>query len=285
MTDPTITLTARDIARYHVEGFISLPAITTPAEIARIRTIYDDLFTRRAGHEQGNHFDLFGDESTTRDPREQVPQILGPEKHAPELKDTLVWSNVRAIAEQLFGGPCDGLGTHAILKPPGCPKPTPWHQDESYWGRNVDYNSFSLWLPLQDVDQTTGCMHFVARSHWGEILPHRPGAGNARVHGLELAIDPPAASEIVAVPLAAGGCTIHHQRTLHYTTANNGSEPRRAWIFVAGAGGRVRHAPKVLPWQDEQKTLRAERKKAWDEQQAKAAAASPAPAQVATAAG
>ncbi len=268
MNQPSaLVLSPRDIARYHVEGFISLPAITTPDEVARLRTIYDGLFARRAGHEKGNHFDLLGDESTTRDPREQVPQILGPENHAPELKQSQAWANVVAIAEQLFGGPPDHLGTHAIMKPPGCPKPTPWHQDEAYWARHQDQCSFSLWLPLQDVDQTSGCMHFVARSHWGEILPHRPGAGNAKVHGLELACALPEPESITAVPLRAGGCTIHHQRTLHFTTANQGAVPRRAWIFVASMIGRPRLNPKVLPWLDEQKTLRADRRKAWEESQ------------------
>ena len=50
-------------------------------------------------------------------------------------------------------------------KPPGKSVPTEWHQDEGYWGRNLADRGITGWIPLQDVDATNGCMHFIDEGH------------------------------------------------------------------------------------------------------------------------
>jgi phytanoyl-CoA hydroxylase len=45
-----------------------------------------------------------------------------------------------------------------LAKPPGRSVPTYWHQDEAYWGRNLDDRGITCWIPLQDVDVTNGCI-------------------------------------------------------------------------------------------------------------------------------
>ena len=44
-------------------------------------------------------------------------------------------------------------------KPPHNDAPTYWHQDEGYWGRNLDDKGITCWIPLQDVDDdaTAAC--------------------------------------------------------------------------------------------------------------------------------
>ena len=52
-----------------------------------------------------------------------------------------------------------------LAKPPENSVPTYWHQDEGYWGRNLDDKGITCWIPLQDVDATNGCMHFIDGGH------------------------------------------------------------------------------------------------------------------------
>ena len=65
-----------------------------------------------------------------------------------------------------------------LAKPPGRSVPTAWHQDEGYWGRNLDNRGVTAWIPLQDVDPTNGCMHFIDRPPTGRSASS-PGRGHA----------------------------------------------------------------------------------------------------------
>jgi ectoine hydroxylase-related dioxygenase (phytanoyl-CoA dioxygenase family) len=60
-----------------------------------------------------------------------------------------------------------------LAKPPREGAQTCWHQDEAYWGRNLDERGVTCWIPLQDVDERNGCMHFIDGGHRDGILPHR----------------------------------------------------------------------------------------------------------------
>src|SRR3974390_1280040 len=59
-----------------------------------------------------------------------------------------------------------------LAKPPGKSVPTYWHQDEAYWGRNLDDKGVTGWIPLQDVDERNGCMQFIDAGHLDGVLPH-----------------------------------------------------------------------------------------------------------------
>jgi ectoine hydroxylase-related dioxygenase (phytanoyl-CoA dioxygenase family) len=253
---PTNRLTDDQIRSFHENGFLSIDCITTQDEIKRLIGIYDDLFIRRVGREEGNQFDLGGSDEEGK--AAALPQILGPSKYAPALKDTLYQANALAIARQLLGEDAVYNGDHAIMKPPHSPAPTPWHQDEAYWDPMKEYNSLSVWMPLQDVDTQSGCMEFVPGSQKQEILPHRSIGGDARVHGLELDADVDL-SRAVACPLPAGGATFHLSRTLHFTSPNNSDNPRRAYILIFGTPAKPRATPRRFRWNEVKHTARDER--------------------------
>jgi hypothetical protein len=240
-------ITAADLDRFRRTGWWHRPEGIAPAdELPRLAAIYDRLFATASGRAEGRHFALFGDEAQAGQPL--VPQILGPELDAPELTRTDTWANAIVVLTALLGAPPDQMTSHAICKPPRCPLATPWHQDEAYWNPKAYHHSLSVWIPLQPVDTRTGCMHFIPGSHLGDILPHRPPGDDDRAQGLELEPGPWDLSNQVAVPLAAGGCTAHGGRMLHYTTPNQADVPRRAWIITGGLDLPQRRIPAVHPW-------------------------------------
>ena len=259
---PTVTLTPEEIAAFKNEGYLALNSVTTQDEVRFIRDIYDRLFASKAGRETGAQFDLAG---TDEDDKEAVmPQILGPANYAPELYETLLLANVRAICKQLFGPEADANFGHAIFKPPRISPPTPWHQDASYWGPQYDYpNSVSVWVPLQPATIENGCMWFVPRSHEAEdIFAHRSVNDDPRIHALEL--QPKELKHVVnpvACPLPPGGATLHGGYMLHYTGPNVSDMPRRAIILGGGLPSVKRATPRDMPWQAEKRTLRNERAK------------------------
>lgn len=251
---PTHILTPEQIAFYHEHGYLAIDAIMPPEEIAVVKAIYDRLFTPEAGSDS-DLYDLNGARETGK--KISIPQILNPAKYAPELLDTQVVANVKAIMKQLHGPETKMMGDHAINKPPHNAAATPWHQDEAYWNPAKEYSSLSIWIPLQPATKHNGCMHFVPGSHRIEIVPHRPIGDNPLTPGLE--VEPGAFdfSSAVACELPAGGATIHHGRTLHYTPPNNSDDYRRAYIAMGSAYEKDIATPRRFVWQERQRAAKA----------------------------
>ena len=223
--------TREEIAFFRANGFVAIPrCLTSPAELAQMQAAYDDVFGNHIGAEDGNYYDLGGPSVEGDSGSEPVlPQALHPEQYNPALRGAQLVANCSRLTELLMGEGCGfGATGHAILKPPRVGAETPWHQDEAYWTPEMEYNACSIWVPLQDVDAASGCLHFIPRSHQLEVLKHRHIGGDPRVHGLE--IDQPFdLSTAVACPLPAGGCTVHMHRTMHYSAANKTDVVRRAY--------------------------------------------------------
>lgn len=127
-----------------------------------------------------------------------------------------------------------------LAKPPEKSVPTYWHQDEGYWGRNLNDKGITCWIPLHDVDASNGCMHFIDRGHKLGILPHR------RVEGMksDLLTCNVDETSLVIAPIKRGSVTFHHSKTPHMTTANQTSRYRKAvsnHLQAVGAGGEGDH--------------------------------------------
>jgi ectoine hydroxylase-related dioxygenase (phytanoyl-CoA dioxygenase family) len=229
-TEPTIALEAAAVAAFHERGFITVPQISTPAELALLRRTFERLFAQRAGWREGAQFDLLGHNHDEADGL--LPTILDPTNYAAELRRLRCRANAAAIAQQLLGPAATASFEHAILKPRRHGGATPWHQDEAYRADpDFEYEQVSIWMSLHDASTENGCMVYLPGSHRFEVLPHRSPNGDRGVHAIECAgqFDVAAA---VACPLPAGGAAVHHGRTLHYAGPNHSDGSRCAYIFA-----------------------------------------------------
>jgi hypothetical protein len=251
-------LTDDQIAFYRREGYLTLPAITTPEEIGWMIGVYDRLFAERAGRENGDQYDLGGTDEEGKPAL--LPQIAEPSRYAPELKESLFHRNTLEVAKQLLGAEVHRYAEHMIYKPPLVGAPTPWHQDEAYSMGDYEYRSLQFWMPLQPATLENGCMLFIPRSHLREVQPHHSIGHDPRVHGLE--VDYVDASNAVACPLEAGGCTIHHVRMFHYAGPNRTTMPRRAYILGYAMPLKKRAVPNDHYWNRNKQTARDQRAKA-----------------------
>ena len=251
-------LSSEQVAFYHDNGYLALDSIMDEREVAWLRGIYDRLFDARAGREEGNQFDLAGPDEEGAQAR--LPQILGPSNYAPEMRQGEYLKTALVIAQDLIGPAATYGGDHAIFKPARIGAETPWHQDEAYWDPALDYNSMSIWIPLQPATVENGCMWFVPGSQKLDVLPHHSINHDPRIHGLE--VEGADVSRAVACPLPPGGATIHHNRTLHYTGPNLSEMPRRAIILGFGLPTVPRVDGRRFPWNEAKQTPREERARA-----------------------
>jgi Phytanoyl-CoA dioxygenase (PhyH) len=230
-------------ARFARDGFAAIDALTTPEDIALIRSYLEPLFER---------FDSLGDRAVDlAGPRVAGIAAKSPEVNEavilePRLRKTATYLRCRDIARHLLRAPVGYQFDHAIFKPPHNKAATAWHQDEAYNHEPIPLKSIHFWIPLQPVTAENGCMWFVPGSHRGPCLDHT--VISPRATGGTLAANSPNTDGAVACPLPLGGATIHHPLTLHYTGPNESGGHRRAWILHFGAYGKFRHRlhPKAI---------------------------------------
>jgi ectoine hydroxylase-related dioxygenase (phytanoyl-CoA dioxygenase family) len=252
-----VTVDEAMVAAFHRDGFCSIERITTDAELEWLRDVFDELFAEKRAGIPGGYFDL--SRPYDAEGPDHLPQVLFPEIAVPDLRRTQLRRNARRICAALLGVPGSDLQAwgHMIHKPAHHGEQIPWHQDEAYWEPDLEYLAIGTWVPLDDVDLDNGCMCFLPGSHEQDVLPHRHIDDDPNVHGL--VTDHADPSRMVPVPLAAGGATFHHSRTLHHTPANRSDRQRRAVATEFQTTPTPRAVPAPRPWVDSGKAAWAAR--------------------------
>ncbi len=230
------SLTARQVERFWSCGYLALDRIAGAREVAKLRALYDRILADPKV--LSIRFDGGG-----------IHQVMSPDVQYPELRETSTFKGGRRLACQLLGvaeDELEGFFTHMVYKPPRSGRDTPWHQDEAYWN-NVETvaRSLSVWMPLDPVRAESGCMQFVPGSHATDVRRHRRECEIPPLLVVDENVD---LARAVACPLAPGGATLHHCRTLHYTAPNRSDTPRRAWSLAFHAKAALRDAPLPKPW-------------------------------------
>lgn len=224
-------------SRFLRDGYLHVPQLVDGQALAGLRAAWDALLS--GAIDCGTDARMLG--GRTR-------QIVRPSRHHPGFADNPALDAGRALAAGVLG--CAEpvfVFDQLLFKPPGHPATTPWHQDLAYLhvpftraGARTTMAVMQFWVPLDDVDEDTGCMWFLPGHALDRLLPHEVAGGAPDADDRLLAIvDPDATLPLagaVAVPLAAGGCTAHAPGTVHFTSANtSASRQRRAYIFSFAA--------------------------------------------------
>jgi ectoine hydroxylase-related dioxygenase (phytanoyl-CoA dioxygenase family) len=249
-------LTAEQIQRFWADGYLLVDDVTSGEEIAAMRVVYDRLFAKRAGWDNGDLFDM-----VARDDLQKglsLPQMLWPSKYEPFFQTTLARRNAERVAQQILGPTAENMNEHAILKPAFSGAATPWHQDEAFNTTGSGFReSIAMWMPLQDVSEDNGCLWYVPQSHLGPLHVHHSPNNDPAIHGLET--NPPELARAVPVPMKAGSVVIHHSLTLHSAGVNAGPEPRRSYALGFGVKTERNLLSREYPWNLEKQTAREAR--------------------------
>ncbi len=243
-----VTPSAEEVERFASDGFLVVERLTTDEELDWLTELYERLFDPAQRGDPGAPVDRSGERNPER-PRLQ--QAFMPEFQHPELLQTTYHRNARRYATALLGVHPDEITSwsHMIRKAPGGPA-APWHQDEAYWERELDYHALGCWLPLHAVTEEMGAMQFVRGSHTAGVFEHEPLGGDVVAHLLvaDVEVDP---ADIVACPLPKGGATFHDQRTLHFTAPNETDQPRLAYPTEFQTAPVRRAIPAERRWVDD----------------------------------
>jgi ectoine hydroxylase-related dioxygenase (phytanoyl-CoA dioxygenase family) len=233
------TIAADDLARFEAQGYLVLRGLTTEKEVVGLQSIYDRLFDPATTIVEEDRVELAGGAAG------MLPQILNPDRYAPELRESPAFRNAEQAARSLLGPKAELMGLHAIRKPPRSGAPTPWHQDEAYWDPSYRHRAVSIWIPLQKATAANGCLSFLPGSHRDGLRDHEltaPGCADGLQAVNQHVIDG------VTCELNAGDATVHDGRTLHSAGPNSTDGPRRA-LVIAFRTPPIWIQQRTLPWQ------------------------------------
>jgi phytanoyl-CoA hydroxylase len=115
-------------------------------------------------------------------------------------------------------------------KPPKLSKATPPHQDGYYFMLEPN-EATTMWLALDPVDESNGCMRYLPGSHRRGLRPHSSTAVVGFSQGISDYSD---LDRKVEVPIEAepGDLLVHHALTIHRADANNSHRHRRSLGFI-----------------------------------------------------
>jgi len=227
------------VEAFRRDGYLAVRGAVLPADLERLQALCDRLLEQK----ERIAFDWAweaGDDRAQRKFRivQTSPSLLSKAELAGER--FRVWAT--EFASALLGSPVEFWYDQFLAKPPEEGARTPWHQDEAYWGRNLDERGITCWMPFHDVGVENGCMHFVPGAHLEGVRVHRP-VENVQSDLLVCDVD---SARVVPVPIGLGDVTFHHGKMPHMTTPNVSKRWRRALsqhFRVVGSQGEGDHYP------------------------------------------
>jgi phytanoyl-CoA hydroxylase len=126
-----------------------------------------------------------------------------------------------------------------VKHPSGASGPTRVHQDDWYFKLDPSRMfALTVWIALDDANETGGCLRYATGSHMHGAIDHEPnksGCWRTRsgVEGFAGYVPNVQLNELDSpVPVKRGDAVIHHCRTLHGAGANTSAHNRRALTFI-----------------------------------------------------
>lgn len=248
-----------ELHSFSTNGFLAMECISPPSELTEIRRILADLIARRVGEKEGCLFDTM--ESAKSSGAPASIQLTNPSNYNAWLLETDYVRNATRIAHQLLPN-CFLSCDFVLLKRAKVGAGTPWHQDEAYFDPRYDHSTLTFWMPLQDVGPNDGCMIYVPGSPQMGVLEHRNLRNDPHTHAFECAVSFDQ-DRSVTVPLKAGDCVVHGQRTLHRSTNNESSVDRYAYLLTFVVTPTLSQNPRKAPWLEQRQSIDQHRKRAW----------------------
>ncbi len=232
------TATAQDVEFFNRHGWIVVRNAIDPDDLSDLVHHCDEILD----HRDTMAFDWAWEKGTPKEARRFRIVQASPTRYWPELNDSRFRRWAIEFGSALMGMPLEFWYDQFLAKPPDNEAPTHWHQDEGYWGRNLDGKGITCWMPFHDVDEQNGCMHFIDEGHRLGILTHRQPENVQS----DLLYCEPDESRTVACPIPLGSVTFHHGKTPHMTPANTTGEWRRVLtqhLRAVGCKGEGNHYP------------------------------------------
>jgi phytanoyl-CoA hydroxylase len=232
MTTSQAQIDSAMIRQYRTQGYLVVPNLFTPVEVAAVNERLSQI-AHECDH-TGRH-PLPG-VALEFESGSQPGPVSGPEKellirkyHDLGQADPFFWDHLRdprllGVLAGLIGPGAQLLQCMALVKPPAIGAAKDWHQDIAYFPL-TPAAAIGVWIACDDADLENGCMQVVPGSHLTGVQEHEQGPTGWRLADRMVAAR---ATDIVALPMAAGSALFFDSVLWHFTGHNSSARRRRA---------------------------------------------------------
>lgn len=210
-------LSADERATYDREGYVVVPDVFPRAELEEIDREIERLLAEPGNDAGGIHPTWIFQVAR----RSEMARAFAEDERLLALIEEIVQPGIAIHSTKL------------VPKPPHTDDVCHWHQDDAFYIRPDDPDTFSrtrmsVWVPLQDADERNGGLWVVPRSQeWGLQDYHMADTGQCRK-----VIDREAYANENAIPLrvSAGSVVLFSAMLWHHSRGNQTDRVRRAFI-------------------------------------------------------
>jgi non-haem Fe2+, alpha-ketoglutarate-dependent halogenase len=213
-------LSREQVERFNREGYLLPLRIFSPAEVAELRTYFDNLLAKYMSEGKDSY------------------SISSAHLRHGRVWDVLTNPRVVAIVSDLLGPGVVAWGSHFFCKMPRDGKTVSWHQDASYWPLTPS-KAVTVWLAIDDADRGNACMKYIPGTHVLGHLTYQLSENDPANVLNQTVPDVEKYGEPVYVELKAGEASLHSDLLLHGSEANT-SDRRRCGLTLRFTTGDVR---------------------------------------------
>lgn len=239
-TMATGTLTDEQIARYHRDGYLAVPAAIDAAQVHALRRVTDAFVERsRTVAKSDAVFDL--------DPRHTASAPVLRRIKNPADNDALYrWvafdSPIPDIVTRLLGPAIRFHHSKLNMKGSLIGAAVEVHQDAAFYPHSND-DVLAVGLLLDDATSANGAMAVLPGSHRGPIYTHYDAQGRFVGCMRDEDVARLDRRDAVLLELPAGSIHIHHYRLVHWSAPNTSTAERRLLINSYTAADAISFMP------------------------------------------
>jgi len=241
----TASLSASQVAQFQRDGYLIVPQLFDPTQIAEIRDTFmatasdgpvDGLSEGRQSLNRGGSAQY-----APSDPLSFYPRMMHPHSHpdkpvGPLSMKYMLHPRFEPILRQLLAGEPVAVQSMFYFKPPGA-RGQALHQDNFYL-RVKPGTCLAAWVAIDDADEENGAIQCVSNTASHPI--QCPQSADLSESFTTEHVAPPPGSRIELVPLQAGDVLLFNGNVIHGSGPNRSATRfRRALIFHYVARGTV----------------------------------------------
>jgi len=163
------------------------------------------------------------------DPASPFRKLDNPVFHRTAFRALATAQALVEAVEQLIGSGVTLFFSQVFCKPPEVGGPKPVHQDNFYFAPSDTDALLTTWIALDAATEENGCLNYGHGSHREQVMEHTAPEGEP--FNLQVPDEVASRYPMTPAPVPRGGVSIHHGNTLHQSSANRSTHPRRAVTF------------------------------------------------------